>query len=88
MQRASTFSPERFDQLRAENPDCGFALYALEPRGPVTLEVIPPEADARVYQFVGATADEAMNQAFPPLAESPEPETIPVPAAPTGSVFD
>lgn len=88
MQRASTFSPERFDQLRAENPDCGFALYALEPRGPVTLEVIPPEADARVYQFVGATADEAMSQAFPPLAENPEPETIPAPAAPAGSVFD
>lgn len=88
MQRTSTFSPERFDQLRAENPDCGFALYALEPRGPVTLEVIPPEADAQVYQFVGATADEAMNKAFPPLAEDAEPETMPSPAAVAASVFD
>jgi hypothetical protein len=86
--RPSTSSIERFDQLRASNPDCGFALYAFEPRGVVTLEIMPPEADVAPYQFVGATAEEAMDKAFPPET-SPEPEEPqPEPDPPSASVFD
>lgn len=70
---------ERFDRLRAEHPDCGFALYAYEPRGPVTLEIITPEADAAPYQFTGNTAAEAMAKAVP-AAAAPAPEPV--------SIFD
>jgi hypothetical protein len=84
---------ERFDRIRAENPDCGFAIYAYEPHGPVTLEILTPEADAPPYQFVGATAEEAMEKAFPMSdlqadstdQQTPEPTASPTPAV---SVFD
>lgn len=59
----STYSPDRLDELRSENPALGFALYAMEPRGAVTFEVYTP--DGGTYAFVGATAEEAMNLAFP-----------------------
>ncbi|CDZ55070.1 hypothetical protein [Neorhizobium galegae] len=89
--RASISLLERFDRIRAENPDCGFALYAYEPRGAVTLEIMTPEVGASPYQFTGATAAEAMEAAFPTKPDpyldppTPEPAASPTPAA---SVFD
>ena len=63
-----------FDEVRAANPGFGFALYALEPGGLVTLEVLTPEGD--LFSFPADTAEEAIAGAFP----------APPPALP--SVFD
>lgn len=86
---------ERFDELRAAHPELGFGLYAIEPRGVVTFEVMTP--DGQAYSWRALTAEAAMDLAFPPTAaphdwtehqsppeeipDSPEPET-------TGSIFD
>ena len=69
------YSPDRFDQLRAENPDLGFALYAIEPGGPVTLEVYTP--DGQVFPFTELTAEAALSKAFPPPEDVPEPSPAP-----------
>jgi len=64
------------DDLRAANPELGFALYALEPGGPVTLEVMTP--DSQVFSFAGPTMEAVLLAAFPPDAPAPadpEPET-------------
>lgn len=68
-----------FDELRAVFPELAVSLYAMTPRGPVTFEVIAE--DGATYQFEGATAQAAIDAAFPsaePAASAPE----------TGSVFD
>lgn len=56
-------SAERFDRLREEQPDLALNLYAMEPGGLVTLEVITPEGE--VFTFLGASAAAAMQTAFP-----------------------
>jgi hypothetical protein len=53
-----------FDDLRDRFPMLGFALYALEPGGAVTLEIYDGE---EVYAFQGATAAAAIAAAFPPI---------------------
>lgn len=60
------------DDLRAALPDCGFALYAYEPGGPVTLEVITP--DGETFTFAGPTAAAAIARALP---RTPEPAAAP-----------
>lgn len=67
------------DDLRRLRPDLALALYALEPGGPVTLEIIH---DGQVYSFSGTTEAEAILTAFPP---TPEPQPAPLP---DHSVFD
>jgi len=62
------------DDLRAAHPDLGFALYAMEPGAPVTLEVYSGDD---VFSFVGPTAQAAIDAAFPPE-----------PPAPVFNVFD
>lgn len=57
-------SRERLDDLRARYPDMGFAIYALEPGGAVTLEVHAP--DGRLYSWKGGSAAEVLDAAFPP----------------------
>ena len=54
----------RLDELRAALPDFGFALYAIEPGGLVTLEVFYP--DGTILTFRAATAAEVFDLAFPP----------------------
>lgn len=54
-----------FDELRVARPALGLALYALDPGRGVTLEVY---ADGELFQFHGATADDAIRSAFPPSA--------------------
>ena len=65
------------DALRAKYPHLGFAAYAFEPGGPVTLECIT--ADGKTFQFHGPTLAEAIAAGF---AETEDP------AAPGTSVFD
>jgi hypothetical protein len=72
---------DRLDTLRTENPELGFAIYAMEPGGPVTLEVHTP--DGQVFTFTGRTAGVVMGRAFPPLP--PEPDE---PPAASHSIFD
>lgn len=63
----STFSND-FDAVRAAHPELAFALYAYDPGGPVTLEIITP--DEKHFLFTGATAESALLQAFE-LPEQP-----------------
>jgi hypothetical protein len=65
------------DDLRTAHPLLGFALYAYEPGGPVTLEIHAP--DGGVYSTTGPTAEAAIAVAFPPRAAPPPP---------AASVFD
>lgn len=58
----------RFDALRAEHPHLGFALYAFEPGGLVTLEL---HIDGHVSTFRGASEDDVLDQAFPPEPAEP-----------------
>lgn len=55
---------ERFDAIRAANPDLVVNLYGMTPGGPVTLELIAPDGFTAVYH--GETAEAAFDQAFPP----------------------
>lgn len=61
-----------FDDIRERHPDLAVNLYAMEPGGPVTLEIITP--DGKTFTFRGETAQEAIDTAFPP-----EPEPTPAP---------
>lgn len=82
MEKPSISSPERFDALRAEQPDLAINLYAMTPRGVVTLEIITPDGDS--FTWSAETAAEAYLLAFPePVAAEPVPEP-----APTGNIFD
>ena len=63
------------DELRAERPHLGFALYALEPGGPVTFEV--HAGDGQVFAFTGPTEEAVLRRAFPPAApEEPLPINV------------
>lgn len=60
----------RLDDLRREWPDLGFAVYAMDPSGPVTLEVL---AEGNVFTFTGASEDEVLERAFPRPPPDPPP---------------
>ena len=51
-----------FDEIRARHPPLALALYALEPGGTVTLEVI--DGAGEIFTFRGLTAEHALDQAF------------------------
>lgn len=63
--------PRNLAEARRLHPDLGFALYALEPRGAVTLEVLDGETS---HTFVGVTEAEAWSAAFPGTAPDEPPE--------------
>ncbi len=71
-----------FDDIRTNHPDLAVSAYALEPGGPVTLEVLTPDGVA--YTFTRPTLLEAIELAFP-APERPSAEPTPAPAA---SIFD
>lgn len=52
------------DDARARFPGFGFALYAYEPGGSVTLEIHTGEGEP--FVFTAATEAEALELAFPP----------------------
>jgi hypothetical protein len=62
------------DEIRAAHPDLAFALYAYEPGGEVTFEVMH---GTEIFAFTGPTAQAAIDAAFPPE-----------PPAPAFNVFD
>ena len=66
-----------FDDIRAAMPELAISVYALEPSGVVTLEIITP--DGAIYTFTGPTLAEAVAVAFPPE---------PTHAPPHASIFD
>jgi hypothetical protein len=70
----------RFDEIRAANPELGFGLYALTPKGDVTLEIYTP--DEQTFSFAGPDLETVLMLAFPPDARV-EPEQLPTP-----SIFD
>ncbi|WP_316397314.1 hypothetical protein [Bradyrhizobium sp. 33ap4] len=69
------------DDLRRAQPDLAFAVYAMEPRGIVTLEIYTD--DGQVYSFTGETEADAILAAFPA-----PPEEQPEPAPALRSIFD
>ena len=79
------------DSLRQRYPEFGFATYAFEAHGPVTVEVHAP--DGSVFTRTAETEDEAWAGLFPappqpePYMEpSDEPDTALDPDE--GSIFD
>lgn len=60
------------DDIRAAQPALGFALYALEPGGTVTLEVMTP--DGQIFRFDGPTEAAVLHLAFPPADKTPSHE--------------
>lgn len=71
------------DDLRRDFPTLGFAVYALEPGGPVTLEI---HQDGEVYTFRAATEAATLAQAFPITAAIKAADT-PTPGPPV-NIFD
>lgn len=63
MSSSSTSSSDRYDAIRAQNPDIAISLYGLVPGGDVTLEVITP--DGQSFTWSAATASDALALAFP-----------------------
>lgn len=59
-----TCSRNRLDELREQNPELGFAIYAFTPGGPVTLEIHTP--DEQVFPFTGLSEQAVLDLAFPP----------------------
>lgn len=51
------------DRLREKHPDLAIGIYALEPDGPVTLEIITP--DQEVFSWRAATLAGCIARAFP-----------------------
>jgi hypothetical protein len=51
------------DELRADRPNLGFAVYAYEPGKPVTLEI--HDADGQTYSVTTPTLEAAIGVAFP-----------------------
>ena len=71
------------DDLRRARPDLALAVYAMDPGGPVTLEIYD---GGEVYAFRGETEADAILAAFPQPAEAqPAPEP---PQLPDRSIFD
>lgn len=62
------------DDLRARFPLCGFSLYALEPGGDVTLEIVAP--DQTIYEFKAGSEAAACLLALPSDEPAAEPEPI------------
>lgn len=60
------------DDLRALRPDLGFAVYAYEPGGEVTLEVL---AGADTFTFSAPTLTAAIEAAFP-VEEEEDPDDV------------
>lgn len=58
------------DEIRVAHPQLGFAVYAMTPGEPVTLEVYSGDD---VFSFTGATEQAAIERAFPPEPAAPEP---------------
>lgn len=73
-----------FDAIRARLPHLGFAVYALQPGDPVTLEVL---ADGQAFTLTRPTLAAALARAFPEPAPTEEPQPD-VAAEQKPNVFD
>lgn len=58
------------DTLRRQHPTLGFAIYAIDAGGPVTLEVYRGEELSTLY---GTTMAECVARAFPEADNAPPP---------------
>ena len=71
---APTPTASSLDDLRVRFPGLGFAVYAYDPGGDVTLEI--HSADGGLYAFVGPTLAAAIATTFPPLEPPPAPDVF------------
>lgn len=76
-------SDDLFDRIRRVHRWSGLAVYAYEPGGPVTLEVLTP--DGQTYAWTAPTLREAAARAFPDLMPGEEPAPAEAPAI---DIFD
>jgi hypothetical protein len=61
------------DAVRERFPAFALALYALEPGGPITLEILAPDGES--FTFTGPTEAAVLERAFPdmtPAAAEPD----------------
>jgi hypothetical protein len=69
--------PRSLDELRRLLPGVGVSIYAMEPGGPVTLELLeegdPGEAPQAIV-WTAPTEREAWEKAFPPTPAEPVPQ--------------
>ncbi|RUP22326.1 hypothetical protein [Methylobacterium sp.] len=64
--------PRSLDEARRLYPAIGFALYAMDPKGPVTLELLDPEVSDQIpLSWTAATEARVWEQAFPPTPIEP-----------------
>lgn len=77
--------PRSLDEARRLRPDLGFSVYAIEPCGAVTLEVLDAE---KSYTFTGASEAEAWAVAFPADEPAPHPSDPSADTDASPSVFD
>lgn len=62
------------DDIRARLPLCGFAIFAMDPAEPVTLEVYEPGGET--FQWRGANVEAVLAAAFPAPAREPAPTSV------------
>lgn len=76
------------DDLRALRPDLGFALYAMTPKGTVTLEI--HDENENVFTFKDVSEAAVIDAAFPEPAPVAPPASPPTMAdfKPPSNVFD
>ena len=61
--------PERFDRIRDALPGVGLAVYAYDPEGPVTVELIGPNGSKTVE---AETLADALDQIAKPRSRNTE----------------
>ena len=81
MSGKSIYSHKSLDEIRAENPDIGVAVYAYSPGEPVTLEAHTP--DGGVFTWTAPTLMDAIREAFPTMTDTAEDPALPEPTQPT-----
>lgn len=74
-----------FDELRARLPDFGLALYAYEPGGPVTLEIVAP--GEQPFSFEGGSEAAVIERAAAGLAPSDTAPPVSVVADEPADIF-
>lgn len=63
------------DEARGAHPHLGYAVYAIEAGGPVTLEIFTP--DGQVFSFHGQSEEVVFLTAFPePEREEKKPNDV------------
>lgn len=75
-----------FDLIRAAFPNLGVGVYAMDPGGPVTVEVYDPSG--QTFSWEGPTLQAALDAAFGPAPAEPPQDPPPAVVETPSNVFD